>query len=84
MIVGQAPPSTLGYRVGAPNRFTPEAQQYAVGPRLRKGLPLRTRIWHGKAEHSGMYQDVRTGDDHAGGFNAERSASSLLGVARGP
>lgn len=28
VIVGQAPPSTLGYRVGAPNRFTPEAKQY--------------------------------------------------------
>ena len=67
MIVGQAPPSTLGYRVGAPNRFTPEAQQYAVGPRLRKGLPLRTRIWHGKAEHSGMYEDVRTGAIMVGG-----------------
>ena len=28
VIVGNAPPSTLGYRVGAPNRFTPEAKQY--------------------------------------------------------
>lgn len=28
LLVSQAPPNTLGYRVGAPNRFTPEAKQY--------------------------------------------------------
>ena len=28
LLVRQAPPNTRGYRVGAPNRFTPEAKQY--------------------------------------------------------
>lgn len=28
LLASQAPPNTRGYRVGAPNRFTPEAKQY--------------------------------------------------------